>query len=31
MEVIYFYHVRDGKIAEFWVLADVAFDYKAET
>ena len=30
-EVVYFYHVRDGKIAEFWVLADVAFDYKAET
>ena len=30
-EVIYFYHLRDGKIAEFWLLADVAFDYKAET
>jgi predicted ester cyclase len=30
-EVIYFYHLRDGKISEFWVLADVAFDYKAET
>ena len=30
-EVIYFYHLRDGKIGEFWVLADVAFDYKAET
>ena len=30
-EVIYFYHLRDGKIAEFWVLADVDFDYKAET
>ena len=30
-EVIYFYHLRDGKIAEFWVLADVPFDYKAET
>jgi predicted ester cyclase len=30
-EVIYFYHLRDSKIAEFWVLADVAFDYKAET
>ena len=30
-EVIYFYHLRDGKIAEFWVLADVPFDYKAQT
>ena len=30
-EVIYFYHLRDGKISEFWVLADVPFDYKAET
>ena len=30
-EVIYFYHLRASKIAEFWVLADVDFDYKAET
>jgi hypothetical protein len=29
-EVIDFYHLREGKIAEFWLLADVAFDYKAE-
>jgi hypothetical protein len=29
-EVIDFYHLRDGEIAEFWLLADVAFDYKAE-
>jgi hypothetical protein len=28
-EVIYFYHLRDGKIAEFWLLADYAFDYRA--
>jgi hypothetical protein len=29
--VIDFYHLRDGEIAEFWLLADVAFDSKAET
>jgi ketosteroid isomerase-like protein len=28
-EVNYFYHLRDGKISEFWVLADIEFDYKA--
>ena len=28
-EVNYFYHLRDGKISEFWVLADIDFDYKA--
>jgi predicted ester cyclase len=28
-EVNYFYHLRDGKIAEFWLLADLGFDYKA--
>lgn len=27
IEVIYFYHLRDGKIAEFWLLASVDFDY----
>lgn len=27
IEVIYFYHLRDGKIAEFWLLAGVDFDY----
>lgn len=26
-EVIYFYHLRDGKIAEFWLLASADFDY----
>jgi predicted ester cyclase len=26
----YFYHLRDGKISEFWLLADVDFDYRAE-
>ena len=28
IEVIYFYHLREGKIAEFWLLASVDFDYK---
>jgi predicted ester cyclase len=28
-EVIYFYHLADGKVAEFWLLADFAFDYRA--
>jgi predicted ester cyclase len=28
-EVNYFYHLRDGRIAEFWLLADLDFDYKA--
>ena len=27
-ETTYFYHLRDGKISEFWLLADIAFDYK---
>jgi len=27
-EAAYFYHLRDGKIAEFWLLANVEFDYK---
>lgn len=27
-EVIYFYHLRDGKIAEWWLLGDGDFDYK---
>ena len=29
VEVIYFYHLRQGKICEFWLLADQDFDYKA--
>jgi SnoaL-like domain len=28
-EVIYFYHLRDNKISEFWLLSDHDFDYKA--
>lgn len=27
-EVIYFYHLRGGRIAEFWLLSDAEFDYK---
>lgn len=27
-EVIYFYHLRDGKVSEFWLLSDADFDYK---
>jgi len=27
IEVIYFYHLREGKISEFWLLASVEFDY----
>jgi predicted ester cyclase len=28
-EVNYFYHLKDGKISEFWLLSDSDFDYKA--
>ena len=28
LEAAYFYHLRDGRIAEFWLLADVDFDYQ---
>jgi SnoaL-like protein len=28
-EVIYFYHLRDNKVIEFWLLSDHDFDYKA--
>ena len=28
IEVIYFYHLRDDKISEFWLLASDDFDYK---
>jgi hypothetical protein len=28
-EVNYFYYLKEGKISEFWVLADIVFDYKA--
>jgi len=27
VEVIYFYHLRDGKISEFWTLSSVDYDY----
>jgi ketosteroid isomerase-like protein len=28
-DVIYFYHLRDEKVAELWLLADFAFDYRS--
>jgi len=27
--VMYFYHLNDGKIAEFWVLSNADFAYTA--
>lgn len=27
-EAAYFYHLRDGRISEFWLLANVDFDYR---
>lgn len=27
IEVIYFYHLLEGKISEFWLLASMDFDY----
>jgi predicted ester cyclase len=27
-EAVYFYHLRDGKISEFWLLANLDLDYK---
>jgi predicted ester cyclase len=30
VEVNYFYHLKEGKISEFWLLADFDFDYRAE-
>jgi hypothetical protein len=29
-EANYFYHLRDGKISAFWLLADIEFDYRAD-
>ena len=29
-EVTYFYQLKEGKIAEFWLLSDTDFDYKAD-
>jgi hypothetical protein len=28
-ELTYFYHLREGKVSEFWLQANVDFDYKA--
>jgi predicted ester cyclase len=30
-EANYFYHLRDGKVSEFWLLADIDFDYRADS
>ena len=30
VEMIYFYHLRGGKVSEFWLQANVDFDYKAK-
>lgn len=30
VEMIYFYHLREGKVAEFWLQANGDFDYKAK-
>jgi hypothetical protein len=30
-EVNYFYHLRDDTVSEFWLLADLDFDYEAHT
>jgi hypothetical protein len=27
--VNYFYHFKEGKVSELWLLADLDFDYKA--
>jgi predicted ester cyclase len=27
VEVVYFYHLRDGKISKFWTLSSVDYDY----
>jgi hypothetical protein len=29
-EANYVYRLRDGKVSEFWLLADIEFDYKAD-
>jgi predicted ester cyclase len=29
-EVNYFYHLKDDKVSEFWLLSDSDFDYKAQ-
>ena len=30
VEMIYLYHLREGKVAEFWLRANVDFDCKAD-
>jgi hypothetical protein len=30
VEMMYFYHLREGKVSEFWLQANVDFDYKAK-
>ena len=30
VEVTYFYHLMEGKISEFWLLASIDFDYKEQ-
>jgi predicted ester cyclase len=30
-EASYFNHLREGRVSEFWLLADVDFDYTADT
>lgn len=27
IETMYFYHIKDGKISEFWTLASIDYDY----
>jgi len=27
IETMYFYHLKDGKISEFWTLASICYDY----
>jgi predicted ester cyclase len=30
VEVWYFYHLKDGKVAEFWTVSSADYDYKAK-
>lgn len=30
VEVTYFYHLQEGKISEFWLLASIDFDYQEQ-
>jgi len=31
VEVVYFYHLNDGKIGEFWTLSSIDYDYFDKT